>query len=226
LLKTNITDFLKDVAIPQVCVICGKISADSLCRECITAIKPISSLESCRRCGKPVTSISSGRCSTCRQENYYFNTHRSYTLYAGSMKRIIREFKYGRVYGLKDILAGFLSDVYDRYFYGRGIDYVDTVPGEHMDLVAGSFSRIKRIPFAANIIRIKKPARQSELGLAGRKLNILDCYKLRDCLAWRNKKILLLDDVWTTGSTINEISRIARRAGAAGIYLITLARGA
>lgn len=95
-----------------------------------------------------------------------------------------------------------------------------------MDLIAGSLSGIIRIPFAANIMKVKKTRRQGELGLAERKLNILDCYKLRDCLAVRNRNILLVDDVWTTGSTLNEISRVAGRAGAAGIYLITLARGA
>jgi competence protein ComFC len=226
LLKTSIINFLKDAAMPPVCAVCGQISADSLCPECMAGIKPISSLESCSRCGKPLSASLEGRCGMCRRQEYHFTSHRSYAVYAGSMKKIISEFKYGRVYGLKDILAGFLSEVYDRYFYGKGIDYVDTVPGEHMDLIAGSFSRVKRIPFAANIIRLRKPRRQGELGLAERRLNILDCYKIRDCLAIRNRNILLIDDVWTTGSTLNEICRITRQAGAGNIYLITLARGA
>lgn len=226
MLSKSITDFFKDMVIPPVCVICGSISEDNLCRGCISRIKPISSMESCSRCGRPVPAGSEEGCSVCRHEDHRFNIHRSYALYAGTMKKVIREYKYNRIYSLKDVLAGFLSDIYDRYFYGKKIDHVDTVPGEHTNLLTGAFSRLKRIPFSANIARVRQPVRQGELGLEERKLNVLDCYKLRDCLAWRHKNILLIDDVWTTGSTLNEICRTARRAGAGDIYLATLARGA
>jgi predicted amidophosphoribosyltransferase len=142
------------------------------------------------------------------------------------MKRIIWEFKYRKIYGLKDVLTGFMSHVYYRYFYGKEIDLIDTIPGEHMDLLAGSLSRDIKITFSANIMRIREPERQGNLGFWERKTNILDCYKLRDCLAWKGKSILLIDDVWTTGSTLNEICRLARRGGAKNIYLLTLARRA
>jgi predicted amidophosphoribosyltransferase len=142
------------------------------------------------------------------------------------MKKIIREFKYGKIYGLKDVLAGFMSQIYDRDYLRRQIDIIDTIPGEHMNLLAGSFSRIIKIAFGANIIRIRKPQRQGDLSFWERKINVLDCYKLRDCLAWAGKNVLLIDDVWTTGSTLGEICRIARRASVKNIYLITLARRA
>jgi len=60
LLKTSIINFLKDAAMPPVCAVCGQISADSLCRECMAEIKPISSLESCSRCGKPLSAPRKG----------------------------------------------------------------------------------------------------------------------------------------------------------------------
>jgi predicted amidophosphoribosyltransferase len=183
-------------------------------------------MKSCDYCGMPLSFDMAGRCSKCREDGYHFTAHRSYALYTGNMKKIIREFKYKKVYGLKDVLAEFLSEVYNRYFYGKEIDLVDTIPGEHTDLLAGCFSRKKKICFTANIIRIRRPRRQGNLGFWERKINILDCYKLRDCLAWAGKNILLIDDVWTTGSTLNEICRIARYGGVKNIYLLTLARGA
>jgi len=226
LLKASITDLLKDMAIPPVCVVCGKISAGSLCAECINSIKTLSRMETCSFCGIPLSAPDIRMCSACREGSFHFTSHRSYSLYTGNMKKVIREFKYKRIYGLKDILTGFLSHVYDRYFYGKEIDLIDTVPGEHMDILAGSFSNDKKIAFAANIMRIRDPERQGNLGFWERKTNILDCYKLRDCLAWEGKNILLIDDVWTTGSTLNEICLMARRAGAKNIYLLTLARRA
>jgi predicted amidophosphoribosyltransferase len=181
-------------------------------------------MESCSCCGIPLPNPKVGMCSACREGGYHFTSHRSYASYAGNMKRVIWEFKYRKNYGLKDALTGYMSQVYHRYFYGKEIDLIDTVPGEHMDLLAGSLSRDIKIAFAANIMRIREPERQGNLGFWERKTNILDCYKLRDCLAWKGKNILLVDDVWTTGSTLNEMSCLARRGGAKNIYLLTLAR--
>lgn len=214
------------MAIPPVCAVCGKISADYLCECCISRIIPISSGVSCSYCGKPLPDKNAGMCGLCRTEEYHFTAHRSFTLYSGDMKKIIRKFKYKKIYELKHILMDFLSHTYYEYFKHKNIDYVDTVPGEHTDMLAGSFSKKHRIPFMANIIRIRKHRRQGGLGLTERKINVLDCFKLRDCLAYNNKNVLIIDDVWTTGSTLREICRAVRAGGAKGIYLLTLARGA
>ena len=163
-------------------------------------------------------------CRLCRTDGYYFTAHRSYTSYSGNMKKIIRKFKYKKIYELKNILTEFLSELYLRYFWDKHIDYVDTVPGEHTDLLAGCFSGKNGIPFMANIIRIRRSERQGRLGLTERKTNIRDCFKLRDFLSYNNKNILLIDDVWTTGNTLKEVCRILKSGGAGEIYLLTLAR--
>lgn len=214
------------MTVPPVCAVCGKISAENLCRQCASRIIPLSSTECCCRCGKPLKEGGSNICSLCRTEEYHFKAHRSFSIYSGNMKKIIKKFKYKKIYGLKDLLTRFLSDVYDRNFACSNIDYLDTVPGEHTDILTGNFSKMQQIPFKANIIRIRKPERQGRLGLSERKINVLDCFKLRDCLAYRDKNIMLIDDVWTTGSTIKEICRMLRSNGVRSVYLLTLARGA
>lgn len=224
-MKRSITDFLKDAAVPPVCTVCGNISTDYLCPECLSGIKRIGR-HRCEYCGRPLSYSDTGRCGACRDGDYHFTAHRSYTLYSGNMKKVIKKFKYNKIYGLKHILSGFLSDLYVRDFSGKDIDYVDTVPGEHMDLLAGIFSRQQRIPFIANILRIRKAQHQDGLGLEERMINVLDCFKLRDCLAFCNKNILLIDDVWTTGSTVSEVIRVVRSSGCRNIFLLTLARGA
>ena len=140
------------------------------------------------------------------------------------MKKIIRKFKYKKVYELKDILTRFLSDLYCKYFSEKDINYIDTVPGEHTDLLAGCFSKKHGIPFLANIVRTRNTERQGGLGLAERKVNVLDCFKLRNCLSYIKKTVLVIDDVWTTGSTLKEICRVIKSGGAKEIYLLTLAR--
>ena len=142
------------------------------------------------------------------------------------MKRIIKKFKYNKIYGLDDVLAGFLHKTYRRYFTNESIDYIETVPGEHTKKLAKIFSKIVKIPFKGNIIKIRDTRRQSGLDLGARRINILDAFKLKNCLAYKDKNILILDDVWTTGSTLKEICRIVRRGGAKKVFLLTLARGA
>ena len=156
LFKKSITDFLKDMAIPPVCAVCGKISAGHLCGECSSRISIIDSNMSCGYCGGPLSYHVEGRCSSCRNGGYDFTAHRSYALYSGNMKKIIQKYKYKKIYGLKEILSGFLSQVYDMHFAGMGIDLVDTVPGEHTDMLAGSFSKNHNIPFCSKYNQDKK----------------------------------------------------------------------
>jgi competence protein ComFC len=231
LLDKNITDFFKNIIIPPVCCVCGRISPDYLCSQCASEILPLSNVRCCKYCGRPFPDSGNGMksnldsCSLCRDEGYNFTAHRSFSLYRGNMKKIIVKFKYGKIYNLKNILADFLYRVYSDYFSMEDIDYVDTVPGEHTVLLTKYFAMKYGIPFIQNILRIKKTERQGKLGMDERMVNILNCFKLRDCLAYRNKNILLIDDVWTTGSTLKEISRIISRAGSKKIFLLTLARG-
>ena len=226
--EQGITSFLKDLVHPAICAVCGKNCPEFLCSDCLSEILPIDINKCCSYCGVPLPSPGAGKgiCSSCREFGLNFTRHRSFTLYSGNMKRIIKKFKYGRIYGLDDVLSGFLHKAYRKYFIGGQIDYVETVPGEHTKKLAERFVKIVKIPFKNNIIKIRDTRRQSGLDLGARRINILDAFKLRDCLAYRDKNILILDDVWTTGSTLKEICRIIRRGGARKVFLLTLARGA
>lgn len=243
----GIIDFLKDLVHPAMCAACGKISPEYLCSHCLSGILPIDINKCCRWCGRPLTSLAAGVppghskeiissvdrpggkesiCSLCRESDLNFTRHRSYTLYSGNMKRIIKKFKYKKIYGLDDALAGFLLKTYRKYFFSESIDYVEAVPGDHTKKLAERFAKIVKIPFKGNIIKIRDIRRQSGLDLGARRINILDAFKLRNCLAYRNKNILIIDDVWTTGSTLKEVCRIVRQGGARKVFLLTLARGA
>ena len=124
------------------------------------------------------------------------------------------------------MLSGFLYKTYRKYFNSEQVDYVETVPGEHTKKLAERFSKIVKIPFKNNIIKIRDTRKQSGLDLGARKINILDAFKLKDCLVYKDKNVLILDDVWTTGSTLKEVFRIVHQGGARKVFLLTLARGA
>lgn len=164
-------------------------------------------------------------CSFCKNEDFNFYRHRSFTIYEGEIKKIIKKYKYKKIYDLKEVIAGFLEKAYFRNYKYEKIDYMDTVPGEHMEMLCRSLSGLIKIPFAGNILSIKKIIKQQGLDYMQRKINIKEAFKVKNCMLSYGKNILLVDDVWTTGSTLVEISGILKRAGADRIYLLTIARG-
>jgi competence protein ComFC len=219
-------DILKDTFIPPLCVACGKITPELLCRQCISRIK-VPGNAVCSFCGKPLyeNERNDRGCSFCKKENFNFYRHRSFALYSGEIKNVIRKYKYNKIYGLKEVISLLLERAYSLNYIYEKIDYMETVPGRHMNELCCSLSGLIKIPFAGNILKIKRIAKQQGLDFTQRRNNIKEAFKVKNPLMYYRKNILLIDDVWTTGSTLDEISRILKKAGADKIYLLTLARG-
>lgn len=222
----NYINIFKDIVIPPLCAVCGKISTELVCRQCESKIKEIGN-KICSYCGRPLseTCPADKRCSFCRNEDFKFYRHRSFTIYRGKIKKIIRKYKYNRIYDLKEIIAGFLKQTYIKNYKYEKIDYIETVPGKNMEMLVRTLSRLIKIPFAGNILRVKKIIKQQGLDIMQRKNNIKGAFKVKNCLLYPGENLLLVDDVWTTGSTLTEIAGVLKGAGADRIYLLTLARG-
>jgi predicted amidophosphoribosyltransferase len=227
----NLIDIFKDIVAPPLCVVCGKVDAGLLCEQCLSRIKEIENI-ACDCCGRPLlenkindTENVRKRCSFCKNGDFNFYSHRSFTMYSGEIKKVIKKYKYNKIYDLKEIISTFIMHAYIKYYKNEKIDYLETVPGIHMDMICRSLSGLIKIPFAGNILRIKKIARQQGLDFMQRRNNIKGAFKIKNCLLYNSKNVLVIDDVWTTGSTMMEIAGVLKRAGADKIYLLTLARG-
>ncbi len=182
-------------------------------------------------------------CSLCKNESFYFFKSRSFAFYEGITAELIKKYKYRKYYFLKDILAGFLKTAYKNYYCEEKIDFIETVPdiqkqgdpkisGEtqeqslnHMQIIAARLSELLSVPYSGNIKKIKKTLRQQQLDRSARKLNPQGAFKVINRMQSQGKNYLVIDDVWTTGSTLNEVSIALKNAGADRIYLLTIARG-
>jgi competence protein ComFC len=186
----------------------------------------------------------SGRiCSLCKNEDFYFYKSRSFAFYEGTAAELIKKYKYRKYYFLKDILAGFLKTAYKNYYNEEKIDFIETVPdimqqrdfnsfGEmqeqslnHMQIIAARLAVLLNTPYSGNIKKIKKTSRQQLLDRSSRKLNPAGAFKVINRMQSQGKNYLVIDDVWTTGSTLNEVSIALKNAGADRVYLLTIARG-
>ena len=246
----NLKELLKDAFLPPLCASCGKISGQFLCTECLSSIAFLGE-DICLRCGSPLSSEDSGCryqgnkrfdkkisgykiCSLCKQESFHFYRARSFSLYCDAVSVIIKKYKYKGYDCLGKIITGFLKHAFYFYYGKEKIDYIETVPVygngtiqvNHMQILAADLAECLRIPYGSNIIKIRQTSKQQKLDRAGRKINLAGAFKVKNCLQSYGKNYLVIDDVWTTGSTLNEISSALKNAGADRIYVLSVARGA
>jgi competence protein ComFC len=251
----NIFKLLKDCILPPFCTVCGKISPCYICEDCESFIR-LTGENICLKCGQPFPGlypepagagkkpVSGGICSLCKKENFYFYKSRSFAFYEGTVAELIKKFKYRKYYFLKDTLAGFLKTAYKNYYNEEKIDFIETIPDfirqgdfnsfggmqeqglNHMQIVAARLSVLLNIPYSGNIKKIKKTSRQQLLDRSARKINPAGAFKVINRMKSQGKNYLVIDDVWTTGSTLNEVSIALKNAGADHVYLLTIARGA
>jgi competence protein ComFC len=250
----NIFKLLKDCVLPPFCTVCGKVSSCYVCEGCKSFIK-LTGENICLKCGQPFSGLNSDRsgiykktvsgkiCSLCKNENFYFYKCRSFAFYEGIAAELIKKYKYRKYYFLKDVLAGFLKTAYKNYYSEEKIDFIETVPdilqrrdfnssGEmqepglnHMQIIAARLAILLNTPYSGNIKKIKKTSRQQLLDRSARRLNPAGAFKVINRMQSQGKNYLVIDDVWTTGSTLNEVSIALKNAGADRIYLLTIARG-
>jgi competence protein ComFC len=221
-----------------------RLIGENICLKCGQAYPVLSSDGGSGSQGIDKKTASGRICSLCKNENFYFYKSRSFAFYEGTAAELIKKYKYRKYYFLKDILAGFLKTAYKNYYNEEKIDFIETVPdiiqqrdfnsfGEmqeqslnHMQTIAARLAVLLNTPYSGNITKIKKTSRQQLLDRSSRKLNPAGAFKVINRMQSQGKNYLVIDDVWTTGSTLNEVSIALKNAGADRVYLLTIARGA
>ncbi len=232
----------KDLLFPVPCVGCGmdrKGYGECLCSLCHMGIRCIEN-PFCYVCGYPVdldykVDEEKIKCGLCRKETFSFDQARSFGFYESILKELIHYYKYNYQLGaLKDI-----EDLLNNYFQIRKTTYssfkVIPVPlhvkklysrgFDQSYLLAKSIARILQIPFlGVPVVRIKNTPPQVKIKRKERMRNIKGAFKIENPDTIKNQDLLIVDDVFTTGSTTNELAKILKKNGAGKVYVFTLAR--
>lgn len=237
-------NYLKDILyfiFPVTCAVCGRcLPSDDrfrICGPCREEIKFIDLY--CGKCGKPLL-YGGAHCYRCLKTGvkYSFESIRSVCLYDGKIKEIIHSFKYsGKEYlgeYLNGLLAGYIRG--GRDFPSDEIDSVVPVPlhwsrkfkrgYNQAEILAGGVAGVLKkelVPDA--VVRIKPTKPQFGLSREERFENTKGVFSVRKKGLIKDKVVLLVDDVCTTGSTFEGCSHALKSAGAAKIYGLTLAHG-
>lgn len=222
---------------PLKCIVCNlsipleEINNEFLCSRCLAKIRFIMP-PLCQKCGKPSNSNICFECNT--KHNIFFDRAFSIAVYEDVWKELIHLFKYNNNDYLDGFLASFLTKlIYENPFLKES-DLIIPVPLYWQDrlkrgynqtyLLACQISRNTDIPVCVEkLIKYKKTPSQTKLSRRERINNIKGIFKLKNHKILENKKIILIDDVFTTGSTVNECARMLREAKAKCVNVITLA---
>jgi ComF family protein len=228
-----------DLLFPPRCPSCLRRSERvELCGECLAAIRLVAS-PLCPCCGLSFAGVGPDhRCARCLRRRPRFDRARACAVYRSGHPTpvidMIHRFKYGREVGLGPVLGGFLAD---RCPLPVDHDIVIPVP-LHIDrlrwrgfnqaaVLARAVARRHRRPIDAWVLARRDPTSpQVGLDAADRLRNVRGAFAVRDAAAVCRRSVLLIDDVMTTGATVDECARTLRRAGARRVDVAVLARAA
>src|SRR5436309_6216815 len=224
---------------PPVCTICGaNIRAGAyLCDHCegkaIRIVAPF-----CQKCTEPFEGAITGAftCANCAHRTIHYDAAVAAYRSRGIVREIIHDFKYGRQIYLRHLVARWLyAALDDERLRNLRFDIIIPVPlhptrqrersFNQASLLAELLSAEISIQSKPALERIRYTTTQTALDRAERMENLHNAFRLRKNTTVQGLRVLLIDDVLTTGSTLSECARVLKRAGAISVHAATAARG-
>ncbi|HEX4638825.1 MAG TPA: ComF family protein [Chthoniobacterales bacterium] len=234
-------DFFRSAAAllyPPACTICAAPvdPGEHLCSECESKVPRIVP-PFCAKCSEPFDGAitSAFACANCAHRTLYFETAVAAYRARGIARHVILNFKYGRQIHLRHLIARWLVAAFDdERLRDRDFDVIIPVPlhparqrergFNQAALLAEWLSAHLSVPFLPALQRIHYTTTQTAFDRAERMRNLRGAFRLRKKADVRELRVLLIDDVLTTGSTLSECARVLKQGGAHSIHAATAAR--
>ncbi len=214
------------------CVFCGKELFDKrevcACDECLSKLSKIEN--PCLKCGVEIDDLAQ-YCDVCKNQKHNFAKASACFNFEEFERNIIYKFKYDDGKYLAKTLAHFMAEKLKEECWN--IDIVIAVPlatkrkksrgYNQSELLAKEICNLVGLKFESEVVlKIKETSTQTSLGYRKRSENLKDSFEVCDKEKIKRKSVLIVDDVFTTGATTNEIAKQLKVNGAKEVYVLTL----
>lgn len=227
------------IFLPPRCIKCGTVLVhdDGLCPECFNEINFISA-PYCQKCGQPLETVPSSSkmlCASClKKVKTPFRLSRSAVHYDEASKPLLLSFKFHDKTDNARTLAKWLN-LAGQDIWKEGADLIVPIPLHYTrlmkrrynqsGLLAAELSKLTGLPVDyASVARHKKTRPQVEFSGHERVKNVKGVFSVKCPEKIKGKRIVLIDDVMTTGSTLKECALVLRKAGAKSVDTLTVAK--
>ncbi len=213
------------------CFVCGRESFDekyNLCERCKNDF-PFIEGHVCNKCGMPILE-GNMLCDNCKNTKFLFDAARAAFVYNEITDHLLYKLKYGGKKYIAEFFGDLIFDVCKNW--NIDVDMVVPVPlhekrekkrgYNQSELIAERFCELTGLPLCTDIIfRTKETPNQTKLTKEERMHNLSGAFSFNSSVSIAGKSILIIDDVFTTGSTSNEICKVLRRHKPKSIYVLT-----
>jgi len=244
----NISTVLKQAAIftssslnqlfwPAACINCRKSISETdnhLCRECWDRLVACTGGDYCRHCGRDAGKFAllAGKCPDCQGREILFDRIARAGIYEHTLRKMILAFKNGRT-ELDSVLGFLANSALQGSGFSSDIELFVPVPlhwtrrllrGYNQSHILAGKLLGQKAKISTDLIRIRRTRSQPAMvSSAARKRNVAGAFAVRRGHNFNGRSICLVDDIKTTGATLNECTKTLKQAGASKVFALVLA---
>jgi len=225
--------------LPQHCLVCGSYISHSLgfplCSACFSRIEYLRS-PLCVKCGRSLNNSSALLCHRCRAFPFHFDAARAVALYTSPLRDCIHAFKYQSFISFRYLFGELLCRYLEENPFLLEVDCLLPVPlhparlkerGFNQSLIlADEIAKCFSLPLISKgVRRIKPTLPQVGLKVKERRKNVQGAFEIKEARLFQNKRILIVDDVLTSRSTVDSLSQTLKKGGTKEVLVLAIASG-
>lgn len=219
------------------CRLCNQVISEDdkhFCPDCWSQVSFCFVDSFCRHCGReisPFGQLPQG-CANCLNENFHFDSIACAGVYKPPLSSLIVKFKLADRTHLLPVLADFARNAIYKAEFFNSVDFVVPVPqhwrrrfqrGFNQSALIAKSLRLGDARFNTDVVKIRHTKDQTALTFAARKKNLRGAFAVRKGHNFKGKNVCLVDDVKTTGATLDECAKVLKDAGAQKVFAFVLA---
>ena len=232
----KIKEILTGVLFPPHCPLCDELipvgeTACAACRKKVQYIKE----PSCKKCGKPLENPRQEYCTDCGRKKHQFDQGKAVFVYQGQIRQSMYRFKYGNKREYAEFYANAAVEKYGVWLNKIKAEVLIPIPMysrkkrlrgyNQAEVFARALGRKTGILVDEHLVRrVRNTIPQKELNESQRRSNLKNAFQLTADIV-KYKRVVLVDDIYTTGSTIDEVSKVLKESGVKNIYYICISIG-